>query len=52
MKQQVDQQCNKREFEVQDYVFVRLQPYKQMSLKEQKKENKLEPKYYGPLPND
>jgi hypothetical protein len=28
--------------------FYRLQPYKQMSLKQAKKDNKLSPKYYGP----
>ncbi len=27
---------------------LRLQPYKQMSLKQDKKDNKLPPKYYGP----
>eukprot|EP00253_Pinus_taeda_P011542 PITA_11542 len=30
-----------------DWVFLRLQPYKQMSLKQAKKDNKLSPKYYG-----
>jgi hypothetical protein len=29
-------------------VFLRLQPYKQMSLKKAKKDNKLSPKYYDP----
>ena len=29
-------------------MFLRLQPYKQMSLKNTKKDNKLSPKYYGP----
>jgi hypothetical protein len=48
MKQQVDQHHNEREFEVGDWVFIRLQPYKQMSLKQQKKDNKFAPKYYGP----
>jgi hypothetical protein len=33
---------------VQDWVFLRIQPYKKMSLKQPKKENKLAPKYYGP----
>ena len=46
MKQQVDQHRSEREFEVGDWVFLRLQPYKQMSLKQQKKDNKLTPKYY------
>jgi hypothetical protein len=48
MKQQEGQHHNKREFEVRDWVFFRLQPYKHMSLKQQKKDNKLAPKYYGP----
>ncbi|KAH9291972.1 hypothetical protein KI387_042837 [Taxus chinensis] len=48
MKQQADQHRSERHFEIGDWVFVRLQPYKQMSLKQQKKENKLAPKYYGP----
>jgi hypothetical protein len=48
MKQQADQHRSEREFEVGDWVFLRLQPYKQMSLKQQKKDNKLAPKYYGP----
>ncbi|KAH9297684.1 hypothetical protein KI387_029366, partial [Taxus chinensis] len=48
MKQQADQHRTKRHFEVGDWVFVRLQPYKQMSLKQQQKDNKLSPKYYGP----
>jgi hypothetical protein len=34
MKQQVDQHHSEREFEVGDWVFLRLQPYKQMSLKQ------------------
>jgi hypothetical protein len=47
MKQQVDQHRTEREFEVGEWVFVRLQPYKQLSLKQQGK-NKLAPKYYRP----
>eukprot|EP00253_Pinus_taeda_P017270 PITA_17270 len=31
-----------------DWVFLRLQSYKQISLKQAKKDNKLSPKYYGP----
>ena len=34
-------------FNVGDWVFLRLQPYKQMSLKNTNKDNKLSPKYYG-----
>ena len=48
MKQQVDQHHSERIFEVGDWVFLRVQPYKQMSLKQSKKDNKLSPKYYGP----
>jgi hypothetical protein len=33
---------------VGDWVSLRLQPYKHMSLKKQKKDNKLSPKYYAP----
>jgi len=33
MKQQVDQQHVKREFQVDDMVFLKLQPYRQKSLK-------------------
>jgi hypothetical protein len=48
MKQQADQHRSERSFEVGDWVFLRLQPYKHMSLKQDKKDNKLSPKYYGP----
>jgi hypothetical protein len=48
MKQQEDQHRSERSFELVDWVFLRLQPYKQMSLKKAKKDNKLSPKYYGP----
>ena len=48
MKQQGDQHHSERSFDVGDWVFLQLQPYKQMSLKQAKKDNKLSPKYYGP----
>jgi hypothetical protein len=48
MKQKADQHRSERSFEVGDWVFLRLQPYKQMSLKKANKDNKLSPKYYGP----
>ena len=48
MKQQADQHRIERSFDVGDWVFLRLQPYKQMSLKQANKDNKLSPKYYGP----
>jgi hypothetical protein len=44
MKQQVYQHHSEISFEVGDWVFLRLQPYKQMSLKQAKKDNKLSPK--------
>ena len=47
MKQQANQHHSERSFEVGDWVFLRLQPYKQVSLKLSKKDNKLSPKYYG-----
>ena len=48
MKQQLDQHRSERIFDVGDWVFLQLQPYKQMSLKQAKKDNKLSPNYYGP----
>lgn len=44
MKQQADWHRSEREFEEGHWVFVRLQPYKQLSLKQQGK-NKLAPKF-------
>ena len=48
MKQHAEQHHNKRSFDVGNWVFLKLQPYKQMSLKKAKKDSKLSPKYYGP----
>ena len=48
MKQQEYQHRSELRFNVGDWVFLRLQPYKQMSLKNTKKDNKLSPKYCGP----
>jgi len=47
MKQQADRNRTEREFEVGEWVFVKLKPYKQLSLK-QKGKNKLALKFYGP----
>ena len=47
MKQQADTKRTDREFEVGDWVFVQLQPYKQTSLKNSKN-HKLAPRFYGP----
>jgi hypothetical protein len=41
MKQQADQHRSERSFELRYWVFLRLQPYKHMSLKQAKKDNKL-----------
>jgi hypothetical protein len=48
MKQHEDQHRSERSFEFWDWIFLRLQPYKKISLKYQSKNNKLSPKYYGP----
>ena len=48
MKQQAYQHRSERSLNVGDWVFLRLQPYKEMSLKKTNKDNKLSPKYYGP----
>jgi hypothetical protein len=47
MKQQENQNQSKRQFEGGDWVFFRLQYYKQSTLK-QKKNQKLAPKFYRP----
>jgi hypothetical protein len=46
MKQLADKHRSESEFEEGDWVFVRLQPYKHLSLKQQGKK-KLAPKFYG-----
>ena len=48
MKQQEYQHRSERSFDVGDLVFLQLQPYKKMSLKQANTDNKLSPKYYGP----
>jgi hypothetical protein len=47
MKQQVDQGLSECQFAEGDQVFLRLQPYKQISLKVEHCQ-KLAPKFYGP----
>lgn len=47
MKQQANQHCFERYFEVGDEVFIWLQPYKQTYLKPQG-HHKLAPNFYGP----
>ena len=48
MKQQTNRHPSEQSFNVGDWVFLRLQQYKQMSLNNTKKDKKLSPKYYGP----
>ena len=48
MKVVVDKHRTMREFVVGDWVYLRLQPYKQMSLR-QKCLGKLSSRYYGPF---
>jgi hypothetical protein len=48
MKQKVDQHRSGSSFELGDWVFLRLQLYKHMFIKQAKKDNKLSPNYYSP----
>ena len=48
MKQQAYQHHSEISFDEGDWVFLQRHPYKQMFLKQTKKDNKLSPKYYGP----
>jgi hypothetical protein len=47
MKQQVDKHRTEREFEVGDWVFLRLQPYRQIFVNVHPSK-KLSPRFYGP----
>lgn len=47
MKQLADRKRSDREFAIGDYVFMKLQPYRQFSLRKHAF-HKLNPKYYGP----
>ena len=46
MKQKDDKGFSERQFVEEDYVFLRLQPYKQISLKAEHC-HKMVPKFYG-----
>ena len=48
MKQHAYQHHSERSFDVGDWVFLQLQPYKQISLKKSKNDIKLSPNFYGP----
>ncbi|GJY30088.1 retrotransposable element Tf2 [Tanacetum coccineum] len=48
MKKYVDLKRSEREFDVGMWVYFKLQPHRQVTLK-QESQNKLSPKYYGPF---
>ena len=48
MKVAIDKHRTIREFAISDWVYLKLQPYKQMSLR-QKRLGKLSPRFYGPF---
>ncbi|KAL0847884.1 hypothetical protein Bca101_021131 [Brassica carinata] len=50
MKQYADARRSDREFKIGDYVYLKLQPYRQHSLKGRNIPHKLSPRFYGPFP--
>lgn len=49
MKQYAGARRSVREFKIGDYVYLKLQPYRQHSLKGRNIPHKLSPRYYGPF---
>ncbi|CAL9217276.1 unnamed protein product, partial [Arabidopsis halleri] len=49
MKQYADSHRSQREFQVGDSVYLKLQPYRQQSLKTKGVPHKLSPRFYGPF---
>ena len=49
MTQQANKHRSDRVFAIGDYVYLKLQPYRQLSMKPHKS-HKLLPKFYGPFP--
>ena len=49
MKQTADSHRSPRAFSVGDFVYLKLQPYRQQSLKKRGLSHKLSPKFYGPF---
>lgn len=49
MKQQADSSRSIGKFKVCDYVYLKLQPYRQHSTKHKKVPHKLSPRFYGPF---
>jgi hypothetical protein len=49
MKKYADMKRSERKFHVGDWVYLRLQPYRQISVKDKMKTHKLLSKFYGPF---
>lgn len=49
MKQYADSRRSAREFQIGNYVYLKLQPYRQHSLKGRHLPHKLSPRFYGPF---